>query len=96
VSPNASTTATPSGAISNTAWSVYTRDTLPRAVSGYAQCATSFGRPSLVKRSIMTKTCFAPRARSMAPPTAGIAPGSPVDQFARSPVADTSKPPSTQ
>ncbi len=44
----------------------------------------------------MTQVCLAPMARSMAPPTAGMAPGSPVLQLARSPVADTWKAPSTQ
>src|SRR5690606_6008827 len=85
LSPNSSRTAKPSSVTSKTARSVYTRVTQPTPVSGYVHSATSFGSPCLVSRSVMTKTCFAPIARSMAPPTAGIAPGAPVDQFARSP-----------
>jgi len=37
----------------------------------------------------MTNTCLAPIARSIAPPTAGIASGAPVCQFARSPCCET-------
>ena len=40
-------------------------------------------------KSIITQVCLAPTARSMAPPTAGMASGSPVCQLARSPVAET-------
>ena len=57
---------------------------------------TSLGVPSLANSVIITKTLLAPIARSIAPPTAGIASGSPVCQLARSPVAETWKAPSTQ
>jgi hypothetical protein len=45
----------------------------------------SLGEPSLVNRVLSAKTALAPLARSMAPPTAGMASGAPVCQFARSP-----------
>ena len=51
--------------------------------------------PSLAKRLIITNTLFAPIARSIAPPTAGIASGAPVCQLARSPPAETWNAPST-
>ena len=52
--------------------------------------------PSLANSVIITNTCLAPMARSIAPPTAGIASGAPVCQLARSPPAETWKAPSTQ
>ena len=65
-------------------------------VNGYVHCGTSFGVPSLAKRVIITNTDLAPMARSIAPPTAGIAPGAPVCQLARSPRSETWKAPRTQ
>ena len=60
------------------------------------QRGTSFASPPFVVCSIITQVFLAPMARSIAPPTAGIASGSPVCQFARSPLADTWNAPSTQ
>ena len=65
------------------------RLTQPMAVSGYVHWATILLAPCLVSKSIITQVCLAPTARSIAPPTAGMAPGSPVLQLARSPVAET-------
>ena len=59
-------------------------------------CATILLSPLLVRCSIITNTCFAPIARSIAPPTAGIASGAPVCQLARSPSTETWNAPSTQ
>jgi hypothetical protein len=41
-------------------------------------------------------TDLAPIARSIAPPTAGMAPGAPVEQLARSPLSETWKAPSAR
>ncbi len=46
----------------------------------HLNCGTGFDSPDLVNRLIITNTCLAPIARSIAPPTAGIASGSPVCQ----------------
>lgn len=59
-------------------------------------CGTSLGLPFLANQDIMTKTDLAPMARSIAPPTAGIASGAPVCQLARSPVLETWNAPRTQ
>ncbi len=52
---------------------------------GNEQDSTSLGSPFFVQCWVMTKTFFTPATRSIAPPTAGIAFGFPVDQLARSP-----------
>jgi hypothetical protein len=52
------------------------------------QDGTSLAAPSLANNVIITKTSFAPVARSIAPPTAGMA-SPPACQLARSPAADT-------
>ncbi len=65
------------------------RLTQPMAVSGYVHWATILLSPFLVNRSIITQVWRAPTAKSIAPPTAGMAPGSPVLQLARSPLVDT-------
>ena len=64
--------------------------------AGSCTRAPASGVPSLANRVIITNTLFAPIARSIAPPTAGIASGAPVCQLARSPAAETWKAPSTQ
>jgi hypothetical protein len=70
----------------------HTADAGERVAAGLDE----FGDPLAGQEVIMTKTSLAPVARSMAPPTAGIASGAPVCQLARSPVAETWKAPSTQ
>src|SRR5689334_6485603 len=72
------------------------RVTQPIPVSGYVQRSTTFGSPLFVVCSIITYVFLAPIARSIAPPTAGIASGAPVCQLARSPLAETWNAPRTQ
>ena len=60
--------------------------------AGRVQARSSRGSPFRVVCSVMMKTCFTPATRSIAPPTAGTPP-SPVDQFAKSPLAATCKAP---
>ena len=66
------------------------RCTTRAPVSGSVQRSTILGTPPRrATCSIITHTLRAPTARSIAPPTAGIASGVPVSQLARSPSADT-------
>ena len=64
-------TVKPASEISIIAKSVNIRFTHCAEVSGYEQFVTIFGLPSRVTCSVKTQTCFAPAARSMAPPTPG-------------------------
>src|SRR2546430_17691329 len=61
-----------------------------------SQRSTILLSPLLVRCSIITRTFFAPTARSIAPPTAGIASAPPVCQLARSPATDTWNAPRVQ
>jgi hypothetical protein len=65
-------------------------------VSGQVQCSTMRGSPVLVQCSIITQVWRAPTARSIVPPTAGMASGAPVCSLARSPWAVIWKAPRTQ
>ena len=50
-------------------------------MSGYVHDATNLGAPVFVVCWVITWIVFTPATRSIAPPTAGIASGAPVDQF---------------
>ena len=63
------------------------------AVRGRVHRLTTLGEPSLAPSSMATMTFRAPLHRSMAPPIPKARPG--VAQLARSPCADTCRPPST-
>lgn len=63
------------------------------AVSGRVHSSTILGEPSLATSSIATMTFREPLHRSIAPPIPKARPG--VDQLARSPLAETWRPPNT-